>query len=103
MSPTESRFFNLPQATLAGGAANGQSFFGSPKQHALQTNWKTFEPQDMNRQSLFDVFAGTIPVIRQKDVLSQEECQKMVKILESHDIVRMSPRSLYAVGLRCIR
>ncbi len=86
MSPTESPFFNLPQATLAGGA-NGASYFGAPKQHSLSTNWKNIEAQDMNRQSLFDLLAGTIPVIRQKDFLSQQECEEMVMILKSHDIV----------------
>lgn len=86
MLPIKTHFFNLPQATLTKDMA-GSSYFGAPKQHNLTTNWKTLEVQAMNKQSLFDVFAGTIPVIRQKDFLSKEECEKMVKVLKTHDIV----------------
>jgi hypothetical protein len=85
-------FFNLPQATLLNGLRE-KSFFEPPQKHAFETNWKTFEEQQMSRQSLFDVFAGTIPAIRQKAFLSREECAKMVKVLESHDIVRRLRRS----------
>jgi hypothetical protein len=79
-------FFNLPAATLLDGHGE-KSFLESPQKHALETNWKTFVEQDMSKQSLFDVFAGTTPAIRQKNFLSQEECRQMTRVLESHKIV----------------
>ncbi|KAI9168049.1 Leucinostatins biosynthesis cluster protein S [Paramyrothecium foliicola] len=85
MPPTESPFFNLPQATLAGDK-NEPSFFSPPATHDLKTNWKTFEAQDMNKRSLFDVFTGSIPAIRQKEFLSQEECKMMAEVFRTHDI-----------------
>ncbi|KAF3019266.1 hypothetical protein E8E14_005885 [Neopestalotiopsis sp. 37M] len=78
-------FFNLPAATLLNGHGE-KSFLESPKKHALETNWKTFAEEGMSKQSLFDVFAGTTPAIRQKNFLSQEECQQMTRVLESHKI-----------------
>ena len=86
MSPIKTPFFNLPQATL-NKDMTGSSYFGAPKQHSLTTNWKTLEVQPMNKKSLFDVFAGTVPVVRQKDFLSNEECKRMVEVLKTHDIV----------------
>jgi hypothetical protein len=80
-------FFNLPGATLLNGVHIEKTFFGAPQKHTFETNWRAFEEQEISKQSLLDVFAGTVPVIRQKEFLSQEECAKMVRVLESHKIV----------------
>ncbi|KAK9418508.1 putative Prolyl 4-hydroxylase alpha subunit Fe(2+) 2OG dioxygenase domain-containing protein [Seiridium unicorne] len=80
-------FFNLPAASLVNGHGE-KSYFGPARKHAFETNWKTVEEQEMSKQSLFDVFSGSIPVIRQKKFLSQEECEKMVGVLKSHEILK---------------
>ncbi|KAI1852969.1 hypothetical protein JX265_012858 [Neoarthrinium moseri] len=78
-------FFNLPQAASFNGNEE-TAFFGAPRKYTRETNWKTFKEQSMSKQSLLDVFAGTIPVLRQKEFLSRQECARMVDVLESHKI-----------------
>lgn len=81
-------FFNLPSATLNG---DGEKLLLKTSQaHALGSTWKTFKEQEMNKQSLLDIFSGTVPVIRQKEFLTQAECEKMIEVLKSHKIVRSS-------------
>ncbi|KAI0538362.1 hypothetical protein GGR58DRAFT_513067 [Xylaria digitata] len=78
-------FFNLPEATLLG-AHEDKTFFGPRQTHTFETHWTTFQEQKMSKQSLFDLFAGNIPVIRQEEFLSLEECAKMVEVLKDHKI-----------------
>ncbi|KAI0419641.1 hypothetical protein F5X98DRAFT_384407 [Xylaria grammica] len=78
-------FFNLPEATLLGAQEDG-TFFGPRQKHSFDTHWSTLQEQAMSKESLFDLFAGKIPVIRQPSFLSPEECTKMVEILKSHKI-----------------
>lgn len=80
-------FFNLPDATLGNGHGEKTPFVATAAQYNVSTHWRTTEVQSLNKKSLFDCFAGTIPVIRQKDFLSQDECAKMVEVLKSHKIV----------------
>ncbi|RYP72515.1 hypothetical protein DL771_004155 [Monosporascus sp. 5C6A] len=77
--------FNLGKGNLTNGHREN-TFFEPSQKRTLQTNWKTFEEQGLNKQSISDVFAGSIPAIRQKEFLSQEECWKMVEVLKSHKI-----------------
>lgn len=78
--------FNLPEATLLNGCEENK-VFGEPVKHNIQTNWKTVEEQELTRESILYILSGTVPVIRQKGFLSQEECSKMVDVLKSHKIV----------------
>lgn len=78
-------FFNLPSATAASDL-HGHYFGLSPKQN-VQTNWHTFEDQPMSLESLIDVFANRIPVFRVPGWLSPEECERMMQIMKTHDIV----------------
>lgn len=79
-------FFNLPEATILK-QQEDKAYWGPIQKHNFETRWATIHEQDLNRQSLFDVFAGTLPAIRQKEFLTQEECAKMVEVLKTHQIV----------------
>lgn len=81
-------FFNLPEATLRETDGVKHRSLAACGQHSVGSNWYTCEEQSMNKQSLIDVFAGTAPVIRESQFLSQEECAKMVKVLTAHKLVR---------------
>ncbi|KAF2965901.1 hypothetical protein GQX73_g7673 [Xylaria multiplex] len=78
-------FFNLPEATLLGGHED-RTFFGPRQTHTFETHWTAFQEQEMSKKSLFDLFAGNIPVIKQDNFLSLGECAKMVQILKDHKI-----------------
>jgi hypothetical protein len=78
-------FFNLPDAIIPNGKQkNGDQ---SQQKSTFETNWMTIQEQEMNKESLLNVFRGKVPVIKQKEFLSQEECANMLKVLQSHTIV----------------
>ncbi|KAK7911859.1 signal transduction protein [Apiospora marii] len=82
MATAAQTFFNLP----AQGSMNDADFFGSPPQHSLQTNWRTFHDQPVTADSVIDLFANRVPVLREKGLLSAEECDKMLQIVNTHEL-----------------
>ncbi len=96
-------FFNLPEAIIHS-QEQSTVFFENPQKTTFETKWTTFQEQGMNKKSLYGVFAGTIPVIRQKQFLSPEECTKMLKVLNSHTVVShllQARSSTWEYLLRC--
>lgn len=80
-------FFNLPQVAAPD---TNNAFFGTPQKHAIHTNWYTFEDQPLSLQSLIDVLADRLPVVREKGFLTPDEREKMLEVVKTHDIVRLS-------------
>jgi hypothetical protein len=92
-------FFNLPQeASLDRQAA----FFGKPEKHTVETNWHTFADQPLNSRSFVDVLANKTPVVREKAFLTQDECDKMLKIVQTHSLVRILSIENMRLGLTCV-
>lgn len=79
-------FFNLTEATILEGEGH-RAFFKPTLSHSLETNWKSFQEPEPSRQTILDLFAGSIPAIRQKEFLSPDECSKMIDVLKSHKVV----------------
>ncbi|KAI8627985.1 hypothetical protein F5Y19DRAFT_476781 [Xylariaceae sp. FL1651] len=80
------RFFNLPDTTSVGGDMAQGHFLETSYPHRTKTNWRTPDEQVMNRQSILDVFYGSIPVIRQSEFLSQSDCAKMADLIKTHKV-----------------
>lgn len=76
-------FFNLP---AQGSSMNDADYFGASPQHSLQTNWRTFHDQPVTADSVLDLFANRVPVLREKGLLSVEECAKMLQIVGTHKL-----------------
>lgn len=85
MASVQKLFFNLPQQKDVG--TNEKAFFATDSKHSLDTNWKTFRDQTVNKSTLTDLFANRIPVVRVPEVLSPSECEKMLRIVETHELV----------------
>jgi hypothetical protein len=85
MASVQKLFFNLPQQTDLG--TNEKSLFASASKHSLDTNWKTFRDQAIEKSSLVDLFANRIPVVRVPGVLNASECEQMLRIVETHELV----------------
>ncbi|KJZ71686.1 hypothetical protein HIM_08924 [Hirsutella minnesotensis 3608] len=82
-------YFNLPEALPEAAIPerkNSVHPYNGPQKSTIETNWTTFQEQEMNRQAVYGVFAGQIPVIRQKEFLSLEECNQLLEVLRSHTI-----------------
>lgn len=82
-----SSFFNLP-VTLDADGLREERVLGSREDHTLHTHWRSLEDHSLSKSSLLDGFANNIPLIREKDFLSDEECNAMLEILQTHKIVR---------------
>jgi hypothetical protein len=79
-------FYNLPLNAAA--PATTESFFqGKARQYDIQTNWSTFEDQEMTKNAMMSLFANEIPVVRQKHFLSPDECETLLEILKTHQMV----------------
>ncbi|KAI9686196.1 MAG: hypothetical protein M1822_003851 [Bathelium mastoideum] len=78
-------FFNLPSARAAPDLREKPIFDDVPKSN-ISTSWRTFEDQRISSQSLIDVFANRIPVVRVKNFLSKEERDRMLEIVSTHNI-----------------
>ncbi|TVY84948.1 hypothetical protein LSUE1_G002741 [Lachnellula suecica] len=76
-------FFNLPQSVTS---ISEKHKIGTPKQHAIYTNWSTFEDQSLSRRSLLDVFTDRIPVVREQGILTVDERKRMLEIVRTHDL-----------------
>jgi hypothetical protein len=82
-------FFNLPSRDVS--QVNKNTFFDPSPKNNIQTNWKTFGDQPMTLASLLGVFANRIPVVRERGFLTQDECQKMLEIIKTHELVKADP------------
>jgi hypothetical protein len=79
-------FFNLPAANAVNNV-HQKELFGNPFTRDIPTNWSTFTDQKLTSRSLIDVFANRTPVVRVKGFLDPEECQRMLQVVRTHDIV----------------
>ncbi|OTB12663.1 hypothetical protein K445DRAFT_76877 [Daldinia sp. EC12] len=76
-------FYNLP-LDVASLAITKSFFANNPRKHGIQTNWITFEDQGMTSDTMMDLFANRIPVVRQHGFLSSVECERMLEVLKTH-------------------
>lgn len=52
-----------------------------------EPNWTTFETRSMSRQNFQDLLQNRIPDVRVRRFLSADECESLVKIIKTHQIV----------------
>ncbi|GAD98458.1 hypothetical protein SNOG_14103 [Paecilomyces variotii No. 5] len=52
-----------------------------------EPNWTTFETRSISRQNFQDLLQNRIPDVRVRRFLSADECQSLVKIIKTHEIV----------------
>lgn len=52
-----------------------------------QTNWHTAKTLPLSRLNLRDLFQNRIPDVRVRNFLSADECQSLVNIIKTHQIV----------------
>jgi hypothetical protein len=52
----------------------------------INTNWTTLEDQPLTGQSVKDLIRNAIPAIRHRSFLTADECNKLVHIVQQHQI-----------------
>ncbi|KAK7966862.1 uncharacterized protein PG986_001139 [Apiospora aurea] len=68
----------------------GKSLLSDAKrEYSVKTNWSTFVDQQMTGHTASQLLSNQIPVVRAKGFLTPEECEKMLAILKTHEIVSM--------------
>lgn len=83
-----SSFFNLP-VTLEVNGSREERILGMRQDHTLHTHWRSLEDNPLSKTTLLDAFANNIPLVRERDFLSEDECNSMLDILQGHKIVRL--------------
>lgn len=83
-----SSFFNLP-VTLEANGSREERVLGVRQDHSLHTHWRSLEDHSLSKSSLLDAFANNIPLVRERAFLTDEECNAMLDILQTHKIVRL--------------
>lgn len=77
-------FFNLPQRK---DTTEEKSHFGPTIMQTMQTHWRTLKDQPLTSDTIIDLLANRIPVIRQESFFTPEELSKMLAIVRTHEIV----------------
>ncbi|KAI1106531.1 hypothetical protein F4804DRAFT_300304 [Jackrogersella minutella] len=52
----------------------------------VNSNWSTLEDQPLTYRSVKNLLENTIPTIRQRNFLSNDECKKLVEIIKDHGV-----------------
>jgi hypothetical protein len=86
-------FFNLG-SFQAETQFDTNALFGPSTAKNVATNWKTFEDQPISPRSLMDVFANRTPVVRVKEFLTQDECERMLQVVRTHKLVSMPDNTI---------
>lgn len=77
-------------------------FHGSPepsKPVQAPTNWTTLDDQPLTRASIENLFSNTIPSIRVANMLSTEECERLVDVIRTHKIGTYTSVATTGVGI----
>lgn len=88
LAKDSSSFFNLP-VTLEANGSREVRILGMRQDHTLHTHWRSLEDHSLSKSSLLDAFANNIPLVREGGFLSEEECNAILDILQTHKIVRL--------------
>lgn len=83
-----SSFFNLP-VTLEANGSREERLLGMRQDHTFHTHWRSLEDHCLSKSSLLDAFANNIPLVREREFLSEKECSAMLDILQTHKIVSL--------------
>ncbi|KAG8161537.1 hypothetical protein KVR01_008524 [Diaporthe batatas] len=85
LAKSSSSFFNLPVALDTNGSRE-ERILGMRQDHTIHTHWKSLDDHSLSKPSLLDLFANNIPLVRERNFLSDEECNAMHEILLTHKI-----------------
>lgn len=61
-----------------------------PRNVQVLSNWHTLDDQSLSMQSIKQLLSNSIPTIRRRNFLSEDECQRLVEIIQTHEIVHAS-------------
>ena len=56
----------------------------------VESNWTTFVEQPLSGESIADLFANAIPAVRHPELLSTEECARLVDVVKTAQVVSLS-------------
>ncbi|KAI0974374.1 hypothetical protein F4678DRAFT_458341 [Xylaria arbuscula] len=85
MTDEKQIFWNLPAKPALDPAISNLPVF-EKKLYNIQTNWSTFREAAVTSESVLQLLQNQIPVIREKEFLTQDECQRLLEITKSHKI-----------------
>ncbi len=56
----------------------------------LESNWTTLDEQPLTGDNIAALFSNIIPTVRHAKLLSTEECARLVRIIETTEVVSLS-------------
>jgi hypothetical protein len=59
------------------------------------SNWQTLEDQPLSKESINNLFLNTIPCIRHRNFLSKDECDRLVEVINTHQIGTYNPQVVF--------